>query len=242
MRSEPRVRRWRGRGWGLPAQRGRTPSTVSAVDCSPLRDQRLHRGATASVQSALSRRRNRSASGSVVRSSPRCSTLPPSCVSSQSMGRRDDQHGRRTAHPGSSRARDAAGGTRAAEGDPGHHPRLAPATCSRSSASDQSSRQRCLCAWSHPGRVHSEAAFAMLAGVAPIPANSGQVTTRYRLTPLRRPPPQHRTAHRGPDPDPVPTRATRGATARPSTPPRRKTSREIKRCLARYGRPRPSTA
>ena len=38
-----------------------------------------------------------------------------------------------------------------------------------------------LCAWSHPGRVRSEAAFAMLAGVAPIPANSGQVTTRYRL-------------------------------------------------------------
>jgi transposase len=38
-----------------------------------------------------------------------------------------------------------------------------------------------LCAWSHPGRIRSEAAFAMLAGVAPIPANSGQVTTRYRL-------------------------------------------------------------
>jgi len=38
-----------------------------------------------------------------------------------------------------------------------------------------------LCAWSHPGRIHSEAAFAMLAGVAPIPANSGQVTNRYRL-------------------------------------------------------------
>lgn len=38
-----------------------------------------------------------------------------------------------------------------------------------------------LCAWSHPGRIHSEAAFAMLAGVAPIPANSGQVKTRYRL-------------------------------------------------------------
>jgi transposase len=38
-----------------------------------------------------------------------------------------------------------------------------------------------LCAWSHPGRIHSEAAFAMLAGVAPIPANSGQVTTPYRL-------------------------------------------------------------
>lgn len=38
-----------------------------------------------------------------------------------------------------------------------------------------------LCAWSHPGRVRSEAAFAMLAGVAPIPANSGQITTRWRL-------------------------------------------------------------
>jgi transposase len=40
-----------------------------------------------------------------------------------------------------------------------------------------------LCAWSHPGRVRSEAAFAMLGGAAPIPANSGQVTTRYRLNP-----------------------------------------------------------
>jgi transposase len=38
-----------------------------------------------------------------------------------------------------------------------------------------------LCAWSHPGRVHSEAAFAMLAGAAPVPANSGKVTTHYRL-------------------------------------------------------------
>ena len=38
-----------------------------------------------------------------------------------------------------------------------------------------------LCAWSHPGRIHSEAAFAMLAGVAPIPATSGLVTTRHRL-------------------------------------------------------------
>ena len=37
-----------------------------------------------------------------------------------------------------------------------------------------------LCAWSHPGRIHSEAAFARLAGAAPIPASSGQ-TIRYRL-------------------------------------------------------------
>lgn len=37
-----------------------------------------------------------------------------------------------------------------------------------------------LIAWSHAGRVRSEAAFAQMAGVAPIPASSGQVT-RYRL-------------------------------------------------------------
>ena len=36
-------------------------------------------------------------------------------------------------------------------------------------------------AWSHPGRVRSEAAFARLAGVAPIPASSGQ-TIRHRLS------------------------------------------------------------
>jgi transposase len=38
-----------------------------------------------------------------------------------------------------------------------------------------------LCAWSHPGRIRSESAFAMLGGVAPVPANSGQVTTHYRI-------------------------------------------------------------
>jgi transposase len=34
--------------------------------------------------------------------------------------------------------------------------------------------------WSHQGRITSEAAFARLAGAAPIPASSGQ-TIRYRL-------------------------------------------------------------
>jgi hypothetical protein len=37
-----------------------------------------------------------------------------------------------------------------------------------------------LTAWSHPGRCHSDAAFAMLAGTAPIPASSGK-TVRHRL-------------------------------------------------------------
>ena len=39
---------------------------------------------------------------------------------------------------------------------------------------------KCLVAWSHEGRVRSEAAFASLAGVNPIPASSGN-TVRHRL-------------------------------------------------------------
>jgi transposase len=37
-----------------------------------------------------------------------------------------------------------------------------------------------IASWSHPGRIHSEAAFARMAGIAPIPASSGN-TTRHRL-------------------------------------------------------------
>jgi transposase len=36
-------------------------------------------------------------------------------------------------------------------------------------------------AWSHRGRLRSEACFARLAGIAPVPASSGQ-TTRHRLS------------------------------------------------------------
>jgi transposase len=38
-----------------------------------------------------------------------------------------------------------------------------------------------LCAWSHPGRFRNEAAFAMLAGVAPLDASTGQ-SPRRRLS------------------------------------------------------------
>lgn len=38
-----------------------------------------------------------------------------------------------------------------------------------------------LTAWSYPGRVRSEAAFARLAGTAPIPADSGNTTGHHRL-------------------------------------------------------------
>ena len=88
-----------------------------------------------------------------------------------------------------------------------------------------------LCAWSHPGRVRSEAAFAMLAGVAPIPANSGQVTTRYRLNRhgVR---PLNRALHVV-----VLSRQRHYAPTKANTNRRTndgKTPREIRRCLKRY--------
>jgi transposase len=88
-----------------------------------------------------------------------------------------------------------------------------------------------LCAWSHPGRIHSEAAFAMLAGVAPIPANSGQVTTRYRLNRYgdRQP---NNALHTVVQSRIQYQQATRDYVARRTA--EGKTSREIKRCLARY--------
>ena len=87
-----------------------------------------------------------------------------------------------------------------------------------------------LCAWSHPGRCRTDAAFAMLAGAAPIPASSGQrvrvrlnrsgdrhlnqalhlvVLTRLRYDPATRAYAQRRRAEG-------------------------KTNREIRRCLVRY--------
>jgi transposase len=48
--------------------------------------------------------------------------------------------------------------------------------------------------WSHNGRTHSEAAFARLAGAAPIPASSGQ-TRPLPPRPLRRPQTEPRPAH-----------------------------------------------
>ncbi len=86
------------------------------------------------------------------------------------------------------------------------------------------------CSWSHPGRLRSDSAFAMLGGAAPIPASSGQ-TIRYRLN--RAGDRQlncalhtiilSRLQH-----DP----ATRAYAARRAA--EGKTPREIKRCLKRY--------
>jgi len=88
-----------------------------------------------------------------------------------------------------------------------------------------------LCAWSHPGRIHSEAAFAMLAGVAPIPATNGQVTNRHR--PNRYGDRQlNRALHTIALSRTRYDQATRNYVARRTS--EGKTTREIKRCLKRY--------
>jgi len=86
-------------------------------------------------------------------------------------------------------------------------------------------------AWSHPGRCRSEAAYARLGGVAPIPANSGQSQDRHRLN--RYADRQLNSAfyvvalarmcHHEPTKAYVARRRAEG-----------KTDREIRRCLKRY--------
>lgn len=87
-----------------------------------------------------------------------------------------------------------------------------------------------LTAWSHPGRVRSEAAFAALAGVNPIPASSGN-TTRHRLNRGgdRR---LNRALHMA-----VVTRMTHHPETRAYVERRRaegRTTKEVRRCLKRY--------
>jgi transposase len=85
-------------------------------------------------------------------------------------------------------------------------------------------------AWSHAGRIRSEAAFAMLAGVAPIPASSGQ-TVRHRLN--RAGDRQlNRALHTIVLSRLVHHPETRAYAARRAA--EGKTSREIKRCLKRH--------
>jgi transposase len=87
-----------------------------------------------------------------------------------------------------------------------------------------------LCAWSHPGRCRSDAAFAMLGGAAPIPASSGQ-TVRVRL---------NRSGDRQLNQAlhlVVLTRLRYDSATRTYAERRRaqgKTNREIRRCLVRY--------
>jgi transposase len=87
-----------------------------------------------------------------------------------------------------------------------------------------------LCAWSHAGRCRSDAAFAMLAGTAPIPASSGQ-TVRVRL---------NRSGDRQLNQAlhvVVLTRLRYDPATRAYAQRRRdqgKTNREVKRCLVRY--------
>ncbi|TDU22516.1 transposase IS116/IS110/IS902 family protein [Arthrobacter sp. JUb115] len=89
---------------------------------------------------------------------------------------------------------------------------------------------KCLVAWSYEGRVRSEAAFACLAGVNPIPASSGN-TVRHRLNRggNRR---LNSTLHMA-----AINRMTYDAETRNYIEKRRaegKTDKEIRRCIKRY--------
>jgi transposase len=87
-----------------------------------------------------------------------------------------------------------------------------------------------LCAWSHPGRCRTDAAFAMLGGAAPIPASSGQ-RVRERLN-RSGDPPLNQALHLV-----VLTRLRYDPATRAYAQRRRaegKTNREIRRCLVRY--------
>jgi len=85
-------------------------------------------------------------------------------------------------------------------------------------------------AWSHPGRIRSEAAFAALAGVNPIPASSGN-TVRHRLNrggDRRLNQALHIAALTRMTHDPTTRAYVRQRLAEGRTP------REIRRCLKRY--------
>lgn len=87
-----------------------------------------------------------------------------------------------------------------------------------------------ICAYSHHGRVRSEAAFASLAGVAPLPASSGN-TTRHRLSRSG-----DRQLNRALDVI-VRTRMASDKDTKTYVARRRAqglTNREIRRCLRRY--------
>jgi transposase len=89
-------------------------------------------------------------------------------------------------------------------------------------------------AWSHPGRLRSEACFARLAGVAPVPASSGK-TTRHRLSrggdrqlnPALHTIVLHRRQHDPATRDYIERRIAEGKTRRDAT-------RLLKRYLARH--------
>jgi transposase len=87
-----------------------------------------------------------------------------------------------------------------------------------------------VCAYSHRGRVRSEAAFAALGGIAPLPASSGN-TTRHRLSRSG-----DRQLNRAFD-IAVRSRMSYDPTTRDYVARRRaegRSNREIRRCLKRY--------
>ena len=215
---------------GTPRSGGDRAGAVGAAGRPPLRGRGRHRRPTPAVSLVITapepvRARFRG------QSYPRCSRTAAALRVQPVLGHRDDHHASPCCASLARRARtltpEAAEHEKAILGivrswrpdlldQPGVGPIVAATV---------------LCAWSHPGRFRSEAAFAMLAGAAPIPATSGQVTTRTGST---APATDSSTAPCTPivlsrlryDPAPAPTPTAARAEG--------KTDREIRRCLKRY--------
>ena len=89
------------------------------------------------------------------------------------------RHADRATRPRPPRAAADARGARARTRDRDTRAQTAPQLLEQPGVGPLAAAQ-ILISWSHPGRIRHEAAFAHLAGCAPIPASSGQ-TIRYRL-------------------------------------------------------------
>ena len=89
-------------------------------------------------------------------------------------------------------------------------------------------------AWSHHGRLRSEACFARLAGVAPIPASSGQTTGTGSAAAATANSTAHstRSSSTAANTTPQPTTTSRDASAEGKS--RRDATRLLKRYLARH--------
>ena len=147
-----------------PAQRRRRPP--SRARPTPQRDRHRTRAAPRRAATAASRR-----------AAPPLQPLPPLQLAHTRPARDDPRPAlARPPHPGSHRTRP----TTLEREILSHVRALVPELLDEPGVGPIVAAQL-IVTWSHHDRVHSEAAFARLAGVAPLPASSGQ-TTRHRLS------------------------------------------------------------
>ena len=106
----------------------------------------------------------------------------PGCGSTAELGRGDRHHRSHPAELGPSDPGADRRGHRPPPGHPGAGASLAPRPAHPPGVGPIVAAT-VLCAWSHPGRCRSEAAFAMLGGAAPIPASSARPSASGSIAP-----------------------------------------------------------